>query len=204
MDTNLAHKRNQRPHIVEVIEQYVPLRRRGRQLWGLCPFHAEKTASFSVNEEKELFFCHGCHAGGDVISFVMLADGLTFPRALRALGIDGDRPPPRRNPHHRAAALLAGWLNDQHLLVGTRCREVSAQIAIADEIPDRELSIHLRREWEILSDLHEDLADPALAPELWAARNTIEAITAVVTPEPVPEFPPLTQSYRAYLRSLVQ
>jgi hypothetical protein len=66
------------------------------------------------------------------------------------------------------------------------------------------LSVHLRREWEILSDLHEDLANPIFAAELWAVRDTIEALTAGVEIEAAPAFPPLTESYREHLRSLVE
>lgn len=50
--------------ITEVVGRYVNLRKRGKEFTGLCPFHSEKTPSFTVNEEKGLFYCHGCHQGG--------------------------------------------------------------------------------------------------------------------------------------------
>jgi hypothetical protein len=195
-----------KPDILEVIGARIKLRKVGREYHGLAPCHDDRRPSLRINPEKQAWYCDPCGRGGDVIEFVMVADGLTFPQALCALGINGDsdRPPLRRNPHQRAAALLAAWLNHQHLLVGAKCRELSAQIAIADEIGDRELSDSLGGKWAILADLHGDLANPAFAAELWAARDSIEALTADVPPEPSPVFPPLTESYRARLRSLVE
>ena len=71
--------------IAAVVRQTVALRRQGQRLVGLCPFHSEKTPSFSVSPERGLFYCFGCHAGGDVIDFVMKRDGLTFPDAVALL-----------------------------------------------------------------------------------------------------------------------
>jgi DNA primase len=69
--------------IVSVVTQYVPtLKRTGRNHMGLCPFHKEKTPSFSVNSEMGLFKCFGCGKGGDVIKFIQEAEGLEFPKAL--------------------------------------------------------------------------------------------------------------------------
>ncbi len=69
----------------DVVGEYVRLTRRGRDLVGLCPFHAEKTASFSVSPSKQLFFCFGCHRGGGVIQFIKEEEGLDFPDAVRFL-----------------------------------------------------------------------------------------------------------------------
>ena len=71
--------------IEEVVGQYVNLRRSGSNLFGLCPFHGEKTASFSVNPEKGIYYCFGCHKGGGVINFQMEIEGLSYPDAVRAL-----------------------------------------------------------------------------------------------------------------------
>ena len=71
--------------IEEVVGQYVNLRRSGSNLFGLCPFHGEKTASFSVNPEKGIYYCFGCHKGGSVINFQMEIEGLSYPDAVRAL-----------------------------------------------------------------------------------------------------------------------
>ncbi len=74
-----------RANIVQVISDYVPLKKRGTNYIGLCPFHSEKTPSFSVSEEKNMFYCFGCNAAGGAITFVMKKDGLGFPDAVRAL-----------------------------------------------------------------------------------------------------------------------
>jgi DNA primase len=71
--------------IVDVIGQYVQLRKSGRSFMGLCPFHSEKTPSFSVVEEKQIFHCFGCGAGGNVIGFTMRIEGLSFPEAVQYL-----------------------------------------------------------------------------------------------------------------------
>ena len=69
--------------IVKIVGDYVKLRKAGVHLVGLCPFHQEKTPSFSVHPAKQVFHCFGCKAGGDVFNFVMLIEHLTFPEALR-------------------------------------------------------------------------------------------------------------------------
>lgn len=71
--------------IEDVVGQYVSLRRSGANLFGLCPFHGEKTASFSVSPDKGICYCFGCHKGGGVISFMMEIEGLSYPDAVRAL-----------------------------------------------------------------------------------------------------------------------
>lgn len=71
--------------IVDVVSEAVILKKSGRNFFGLCPFHAEKTPSFSVNPEKQIFHCFGCSAGGNAISFVMKYHGLSFPEAARML-----------------------------------------------------------------------------------------------------------------------
>ena len=71
--------------IEDVVGQYVSLRRSGSNLFGLCPFHGEKTASFSVAPDKGMYYCFGCHKGGGVINFQMEVEGLSYPDAVRAL-----------------------------------------------------------------------------------------------------------------------
>jgi DNA primase len=78
--------------IIDVISGYVQLRKRGRNYIGLCPFHSEKTPSFTVSEEKQIFHCFGCHAGGNVYKFLMDYEKISFVEAVqelaRQLGID--------------------------------------------------------------------------------------------------------------------
>lgn len=71
--------------IVEIASQYTTLKRRGRKWVGLCPFHTEKTPSFTVDDEKQLYHCFGCGAGGDIYSLIMERENLTFPEALKHL-----------------------------------------------------------------------------------------------------------------------
>ena len=71
--------------IEDVVGQYVTLKRSGGNMFGLCPFHGEKTASFSVAPDKGIYYCFGCHKGGSVINFQMEIEGLSYPDAVRAL-----------------------------------------------------------------------------------------------------------------------
>lgn len=71
--------------IEEVVGQYVSLKRSGANMFGLCPFHGEKTASFSVAPDKGIYYCFGCHKGGGVINFEMEIEGLSYADAVRAL-----------------------------------------------------------------------------------------------------------------------
>lgn len=71
--------------IETVISQYIVLKKHGKSLKGLCPFHSEKTPSFNVSLDKQLFYCFGCGAGGDVITFIMKAENLSYPEAVAFL-----------------------------------------------------------------------------------------------------------------------
>ena len=73
--------------IVGLISEYISLRQNGPRYIGLCPFHNEKTPSFSVSRDKQLYYCFGCHASGNAISFVMNMDGMSFVEAIRKLGL---------------------------------------------------------------------------------------------------------------------
>src|SRR5665647_548240 len=75
----------ERLSIVEVVSDYVPLRRAGGNFLGLCPFHAEKTPSFNVNPARGILHCFGCGAGGNAFSFVMKIEGVSFPEAVKLL-----------------------------------------------------------------------------------------------------------------------
>ena len=74
-----------RADIVQIVGQYVSLKRNGHRYWGLCPFHGEKTASFSVDQERQMYYCFGCKAGGSVIQFVMDIERLEFQDAVKHL-----------------------------------------------------------------------------------------------------------------------
>jgi DNA primase len=72
-------------NILQVVQEYVPLKRAGTMYKGLCPFHNEKTPSFQVNPEKGFFYCFGCHVGGDVLKFLELQEKVAFPDAVKML-----------------------------------------------------------------------------------------------------------------------
>ncbi|MHB8840560.1 MAG: DNA primase [Candidatus Aquicultor sp.] len=81
-DVNAVRERS---NIVDVVSDYVALKKKGRLFWGLCPFHQEKTASFKVDSAAQLFHCFGCGEGGNVFTFVMKVEHLEFPEAVGLL-----------------------------------------------------------------------------------------------------------------------
>jgi DNA primase len=90
-----------RAGLASVIGRRVKLTRKGREHLGLCPFHKEKTPSFTVNEEKGFYHCFGCGEHGSVIDFVMKADGLPFPEAVERLAADAGMEVPADSPEDR-------------------------------------------------------------------------------------------------------
>ena len=84
--------------IVDVVSSYVQLNKKGTNHWGLCPFHHEKTPSFSVNESKQIFHCFGCGKGGGAIRFVMEVENLSFPDAVRKLAAQAGMEVPEDSP----------------------------------------------------------------------------------------------------------
>ena len=82
---DLAFTVKQQADIVRVVGEYVPLKQRGMNHWGLCPFHQEKTPSFSVHSGRQWFHCFGCGKSGDVFTFVQQVENITFPEALRLI-----------------------------------------------------------------------------------------------------------------------
>ena len=69
--------------IVDVVSHYVTLKRKGNRFWGCCPFHQEKTPSFSVVPDKGFFYCFGCHAGGNVFKFLSLIENVSYFDAIK-------------------------------------------------------------------------------------------------------------------------
>lgn len=82
---NIIEEIRQQTDLLELVGEYLNLERRGKNMIGLCPFHSEKTPSFTVSPEKQLFHCFGCGASGNAFSFIMQMDNLTFPEAARLL-----------------------------------------------------------------------------------------------------------------------
>ena len=90
--------------IAGIVGRRVKLTKRGREHSGLCPFHNEKTPSFTVSEEKGFYHCFGCGAHGDAIGFVMRMEGLSFPEAVERLAGEAGLQVPQSSPEERAAA----------------------------------------------------------------------------------------------------
>src|SRR3989344_2726436 len=82
---NQVEEVKKKVNIVNIVGEHVALKKKGRNHVGLCPFHGEKTGSFMVNEELQIYKCFGCGEGGDVIKFLMEVEGLDFPEALEKL-----------------------------------------------------------------------------------------------------------------------
>jgi DNA primase len=118
MADNFAQTVKQATDIVKVIGEYVRLRKSGAQNFsGLCPFHQEKTPSFSVNVAHSYFYCFGCHAKGDVFTFVQRIENISFPEAVRSVAQKSGIPLPKRefsSPEEAQQAGLRRQLTDLH------------------------------------------------------------------------------------------
>ena len=82
---DLVEEVRSRNDIVDVISGYVRLQKKGARYFGLCPFHNEKSPSFSVSPTKQMYYCFGCGAGGNVFTFLMNYENDTFPEAVKVL-----------------------------------------------------------------------------------------------------------------------
>jgi DNA primase len=134
-----------RVDLVDLVSSYVPLKRAGERWKGLCPFHQEKTPSFTVNPKLGIFHCFGCHAGGDAFEFLKRHDRLDFPEAVRALaertGValpDRPGPPPEAGAREGLYRLLdwaarryEAWLWEGE--AGDRARRYLAERGVTTE-----------------------------------------------------------------------
>ena len=132
--------------IVKVIGEYVRLERKGAtgRYSGLCPFHQEKTPSFSVHQQRQFYKCFGCGASGDVLKFVMEHDGLTFPETLRSLAERFGIPMPQRNEYSDADSRLRAALFEMHEIAADVFREnLRGQAEARAYLDKREISQEL-------------------------------------------------------------
>lgn len=107
--------------IYDVVSRYVTLKKSGANWFGLCPFHGEKTASFSINTEKQIYHCFGCGVGGSVFNFIMQIENLTFPESVEFLANSVGMEVPHEDFHDNRKRLLelnkdaARWFREQLL-----------------------------------------------------------------------------------------
>ncbi|MEO6804130.1 MAG: CHC2 zinc finger domain-containing protein, partial [Granulicella sp.] len=118
MADDFAHTLKAQVDIVKIIGDYVRLKKSGAQNYsGLCPFHKEKTGSFSVNIVHQYFYCFGCHEKGDIFTFVMKMENVSFPEAVRSIAAKAGVPMPKReynSPEEAREAGLRGQLINIH------------------------------------------------------------------------------------------
>jgi DNA primase len=207
--------------IVQLVGEYVALRRSGRQFFGLCPFHKEQTPSFAVDPDKGAYYCHGgCARGGDAIDFYRRIEGVDFKTAIARLGIARERIPPaereRRRADRQATEALAAWAFETVNLISTRMRGFGQRETIARQcllLPDADLD-NLRDEidfcsgeFQKLADLQDAIVDPTQTIELWRSRREIELFLGdELDPleEPDTYVPNLTANYRQKLFDIVR
>lgn len=109
--------------IVNVVSDYVRLRRVGNRLTGLCPFHNEKTPSFNIRADHQFFRCFGCDAKGDVLNFVMMIEGISFWEALKKLAEQNGIPLPKQSLASDDATKLRAALYEMHEIAADHFRE---------------------------------------------------------------------------------
>ena len=102
--------------IVEVVSEYVPLKKTGRNFKACCPFHNEKTPSFVVSPEKQIYHCFGCSAGGNAIGFIMKQENISFPEAVEKAAARVGIELPKYRVEDKQKASLAGQLYEVNQL----------------------------------------------------------------------------------------
>ena len=119
-------------NIVQVVQEYVPLKKAGRTYKGLCPFHGEKTPSFTVDPDKGFFHCFGCNRGGDVFKFLELQEGVTFPEAVKSLaskfGVSLPEMDEGNDEQKRDAALREALLKVHEMAAGYFREQLAAPV----------------------------------------------------------------------------
>ena len=155
-DTTLRVK--EATDLVALIESYLPLKRAGRQMVALCPFHPERTPSFYVNPQNQFFHCFGCGKSGDVFTFVMEREGLSFPEAKELLaesagiplengfGRDRERGPKGPDVHQILGEVRSFLQKSLHDPEGQLARRYLEDRGLADAIEPWALGYHPARQ----------------------------------------------------------
>jgi DNA primase len=173
-----------RADIVAVIGRYVTLRKAGRQYLGLCPFHSEKTPSFQVSPDKQVFYCFGCQESGNILSFLMKHNGLGFPEAVSTLARElGVALPERGEGEGRSAAIYRANDAAQEYFraalrsaEGAAARATLARRGVPEDLVERFGIGFAPARWDgLLGHLRDkQLREAALAAGLLKARETGE------------------------------
>jgi CHC2 zinc finger len=130
-----------------VIGQRLELHKAGREYKGLCPFHADKTPSLHVNEDKGVFHCFGCGESGDVFDFIMKLEGVSFAEAVTSIG--GDPEYRRQRPTiSREAIIITDWCNAQFAKAQSILREIGQRMQLAKDLDWKDEVERLSREME--------------------------------------------------------
>ena len=147
----LVERINDRTDIVQLIGEQLKLEKKGRNFWGLCPFHPERTPSFSVSQEKQMYYCFGCHAGGNSVSFLMEHNKLTFPEAVEQLAeragievprLEGDDRVLEARKHRERALRIMSWATEvyyrnlRNAELGRSAREYLDRRGVSQEMID--------------------------------------------------------------------
>src|SRR4029453_17911906 len=153
--------------IVRIIQDYVQLKKKGANWMACCPFHKEKTPSFSVSPTKEIFYCFGCHKGGSVFNFVMEIEGVIFPEAIKIVADKIGMPVPKlvddsRFESKRREADEVIQLNTWAMQWWEQQLESSAEARIArDYLVAREISPETQKTFRL-----------GYAPDSWEALSS--------------------------------
>ena len=153
--------------IVSIVSEYVPLNKKGRNYWGCCPFHQEKTPSFSVAPDKGFFYCFGCQAGGDAFRFLMRVENIGFGDAVKLLAQKLNIPVPERE--RTEAEKLREREREEILRANTLARDFFHAYLIKSPLGAAALSYLVERGLTV--ELIKDLK-LGFAPEAWNMLST--------------------------------
>ena len=184
LSTDIKEEIRRRVDLVELVGSHVTLKKAGRSSKGLCPFHQEKTPSFHVDPEKGLWFCHGCHAGGDAFDFVMRTSNLSFMEAAEVLatraGVRLQRSPEEvvqateRDRMYKALEAAAGFFREQlqHAVRGTPARAYLERRGVDAATAERFRLGYAPAAWD---DLQKVLGGRGFAPALLEKAGLVNA-----------------------------
>ncbi len=159
-DTTLISRIQQANDIIDVIGEHLALKRKGREMLGLCPFHEDHRPSFNVNPTKQIFKCFACGAGGDVIKFIQMRENLSFPQALQRLadraGIKVEPLRPRSSSNEHRESSIEADPNDLARANAWAAKYFAANLAHPEKgkdarkyVTERQLSDESVKNWQI-------------------------------------------------------